>query len=155
MVAKSSAVAAFKARGLQPVVGDLLHAPSVRSAMQGCDAVIHLAQGDRGPTATLHLVEAAIAQRVARFVHISTMSVHGPAPGPEAAREETARIGRYGNEYSDSKAEQEETVQAAFARGDLTSLFCGPRSSMDQRGHFVLQVVEQARQGMVTLFDQG
>jgi len=143
------------AAGRQAVVADLHKPAQVAQALQGCDAVIHLAHGDRGPEATRSLVNAAIAQRVRRFVHISTMSVHGPVPGPEAAREETARIGRYDHDYSDSKAEQEEIVQAAFDRGDLAGVILRPTVVYGPRGHFVLQVVEQALAGEVTLFDQG
>lgn len=146
---------ALRSKGLQPVVGDLLNAGQVRQALQGCDAVIHLAQGHRGPDATRRLVDAAIAGGVRRFVHISTMSVHGPAPGQEAAHEETARIGRYGNDYSDSKAEQEEIVQSAHDRGDLPVVILRPTVVYGPRAHFVLQVVEQARAGSVSLFNQG
>lgn len=143
------------AAGPRTVVADLHQPARVARALQGCDAVVHLAVGDRAPQATKSLVDAAIAQRVRRFVHISTMSVHGPVPGPEAAREETARIGRYGHDYSDSKAEQEEIVQAAFDRGDLPVVILRPTVVYGPRGHFVLQVVEQALAGEVTLFDQG
>jgi nucleoside-diphosphate-sugar epimerase len=141
--------------GPQAVVADLLQPAQVAQALQGCDAVIHLAHGDRGPQATRTLVDAAMAQGVQRFVYTSTMSVHGPAPGPEAAREETARIGRYDHDYSDSKAEQEEIVQAACDRGDLAAVILRPTVVYGPRGVFVQQIVEQALAGEVTLFDQG
>jgi nucleoside-diphosphate-sugar epimerase len=138
-----------------PVVADLLALPRLRQALQGCDAVVHLAHGDRGPQATRNLVQAATAAGVKRFVHISTMSVHGPAPGPEAAREETAVIGRHDHEYSDSKAEQEEIVQAAHDRGDLPVVILRPTVVYGLGGHFEQQVIAQARSGVVTLFDGG
>lgn len=155
LVRKPEVASALRARGRQPVVGDLLDTRHVARALQGCDSVIHLAQGDRGPVATRHLVECAIASGVQRFVHVSTMSVHGPAPGPEAAREETAHIGRYDHDYSDSKAEQEEIVQRAYDRGDLQAIILRPTVVYGPGGHFELQVVQQARNGVVTLFDHG
>ena len=155
MVRSQAAAAALVASGRQAVVADLLQPAQVVQALQGCDAVIHLAHGDRGPQATKVLVDAAIARGVRRFVHISSMSVHGPVPGPEAAREETARIGRYDHDYSDSKAEQEEIVQAASDRGDLAVVILRPTVVYGPGGHFVRQVVEQARAGEVSLFDQG
>lgn len=155
MVRSPEAASALRAQGFRPVMGDLLDAPSVRSALAGCDAVVHLAQGGRGPVATRHLVECAASSRVQRFVHISSMSVHGPTPGPEAAREETARIGRYDHDYSDSKAEQEEIVQAAFQKGALQTVLLRPTVVYGPGSHFVLQIIEEARRGVVTVFDEG
>jgi nucleoside-diphosphate-sugar epimerase len=147
--------AARPAQAQRPVIADLLDPASLRRALQGCDAVVHLAHGDRAPQATRNLVRAATAAGVKRFVHVSTMSVHGPVPGPEAAREETAVIGRYDHDYSDSKAEQEETVQAAHDRGDLPVVILRPTVVYGLGGHFEQQVIDQARQGVVTLFDEG
>lgn len=155
MVRSPTAAAALAAAGQQAAVADLLQPAQVLQALQGCDAVVHLAHGDRGPQATRTLVEAAITARVGRFVHISSMSVHGPVPGPEAAHEDTARIGRYDHDYSDSKAEQEEIVQAAADRGDLPVVILRPTVVYGPGGHFVRQIVEQARGGEVTLFDGG
>lgn len=147
--------AAWPAHRPRPVVADLLDAPRLRQALQGSDAVVHLAHGDRGPQATRNLVQAATAAGVKRFVHISTMSVHGPVPGPEAAREDTAAIGRYAHAYSDSKAEQEEIVQAAHDRGDLPVVILRPTIVYGLGGHFEGQVIDQARAGVVTLLDGG
>jgi nucleoside-diphosphate-sugar epimerase len=155
-MARDPAVAAsLQAQGTQAVVADLLEPRTLEAALRGCSSVIHLAQGDRGPQATRHLVDAAVRQGVSRFVHISTMSVHGPAPGPEASREATARIGRYGDEYSDSKAEQEEIVQAAHDRGDLPVVILRPTVVYGLGGHFERQVLAQARRGEVSVFDGG
>ena len=155
LVRTAEAAAALRTRWPQLVVGDLLNVSDLRSAIDGCDAVIHLAHGDRGPLATRRLVDCAIERGIRRFVHVSTMSVHGPAPGPEAAREETARIGRYDHEYSDSKAEQEEIVQGAHDRGDLQAVILRPTVVYGPGSHFVLQVIEQARNGSVSIFDHG
>ncbi|MGQ3050469.1 MAG: NAD-dependent epimerase/dehydratase family protein [Roseateles sp.] len=155
MLRSAAAAARLQAQGSQTVVADLLQAAAVTEALQGCDAVVHLAHGDRGPEATRRLVDAAVAQKVRRFVHISTMSVHGPRPGAEAAREDTARIGRYGEGYSDSKAEQEEIVQAAINRGDLHAVILRPTVVYGLGGHFERQVIRQAQAGEVTLFDEG
>lgn len=155
MVRSAVAAQALTSAGRHAVVADLLQPAQVAQALQGCDAIVHLAHGDRGPQAMRTLVQAAVGARVSRFVHISSMSVHGPVPGPEAAREETARIGRYDHDYSDSKAEQEEIVQAAIDRGDLPAVILRPTVVYGPGGHFVRQIVEQARAGEVTLFDGG
>lgn len=155
MVRDPATAAAMRAAGDAAVAADLLQPRLVAQALQGCDTVIHLAHGDRGPESTRHLVDAAIRQKVRRLVHVSTMSVHGPAPGPEAAREETARIGRYDEPYSDSKAEQEEIVQTASDRGDLRVVILRPTVVYGLGGYFEQQVLAQARRGEVSLFDGG
>ena len=155
LVRSQESAALLHGRWPQLAVGDLLNAEQVKQALEGCDSVVHLAHGNQGPLATRRLVDSAIARGVNRFVHVSTMSVHGPAPGPEAAREDTARIGRYDHDYSDSKAEQEEIVQAAHDRGDLPVVILRPTVVYGPASHFVLQVVEQARNGSVTMFDNG
>lgn len=134
---------------------DLLNRGQVQQVMKGATHVVHLAQGDRGPQLTRQLVDNAIRQHVERFVHVSTMSVHGPAPGPEAAHEETAVIGRYNQDYCDSKAEQEEIVQAAIDRGDLRAVILRPTVVYGPHSHFVDQIVRQAKSGTVTRFDGG
>jgi nucleoside-diphosphate-sugar epimerase len=155
LVRSLEAAAAMRSRYPQLAVADLLDAGALGRALDGCDAVIHLAHGHKATLATRQLVDGAIRRGIGRFVHVSTMSVHGPVPGPEAAREETARIGRYDHEYSDSKAEQEEYVQAAHDRGDLQVVILRPTVVYGPQSHFVMQVVQQAREGTVTLFDHG
>lgn len=139
------------------IVADLLDRDATHAAVQGCDIVVHLAHGeDRdAPQATRHLVDAAVTGGVQRFVHISSMSVHGPSPGPEAAHEETARIGRYGEEYCDSKAEEEEIVQAAATAGHLDAVILRPTVVYGPGSPFVELVLREARSGTVTLIDEG
>jgi nucleoside-diphosphate-sugar epimerase len=155
LVRNLDAAATMRRRWPQLAAGDLLDPAQLGRALDACDAVIHLAHGDKATLATRQLVDGAIKRGVKRFIHVSTMSVHGPVPGPEAAREETARIGRYNHDYSDSKAEQEEYVQAAHDRGDLQVVILRPTVVYGPHSHFVLQVVEQARAGSVSLFDNG
>ncbi|MGZ4333647.1 MAG: NAD-dependent epimerase/dehydratase family protein, partial [Gaiellaceae bacterium] len=85
------------------VLGDLCEPELARSAMTGCDAVIHLAamadvdevakdpsHTERVNTHGTHvLLEAARETGVKRFVYASTFWVYGDAWGPEALDEET------------------------------------------------------------------
>jgi nucleoside-diphosphate-sugar epimerase len=55
-------------------MGDLCDGAAVHRAMDGCDAVVHLARGDdavmrRGLE---NVLRAAVTHRVSRFVHISS-----------------------------------------------------------------------------------
>jgi len=82
------------------VMGDVRDAASVRQAMQGCDAVMHLAAlvaipysytapssyVDTNVTGTLHVLQAARDLEVRKVVHTSTSEVYGSAqiiPIPE------------------------------------------------------------------------
>jgi nucleoside-diphosphate-sugar epimerase len=137
------------------VHADLRDLASVEKAVEGCDAVVHLAIGADMKTETRNAVRAALKHRVKRFVHISSMAVHGFTPGPAGAREETAKIGRYGNEYSDAKAEAEEVVQRAIDRDGLPGVILRPTVIYGPHSGFVLRVINEARTGVVTLIDDG
>lgn len=155
LVRRREDASAYIAKGRRPVLADLLNQRQIDHALERVDAVVHLAFGHRAIEATRQLIGAAAARGVKRFVHISTMSVHGPAPGPEAATEATATISRYGHEYSDIKAEIEQIVQAAHDRGDLQVVILRPTVVYGPRGHFVMQIIDEARTGKVTRFDGG
>jgi dihydroflavonol-4-reductase len=85
------------ARGWQPVYADLADASSLPDAVAGADVVVHaaacldqdvkLAEAvNVGGTRSLAL--ASLAAGVSRFVHISTMSVHGD-PQPDGLAEDS------------------------------------------------------------------
>lgn len=155
LVRRPESAQALRAQGCDVVQADLLQPASLEAALAGCDAVVHLAHGDRGPEAMRNLLAAMAKAGVRRLVHVSTMSVHGPDPGPEAEHEATATIGRYGNDYCDSKAEQEELAWAAHRSGALRCVVLRPTVVYGPGSAFVTQVVEQARQGEVSWFDEG
>jgi len=98
------------------VEGDLADAGAVRRLVDGNDAVVHVAAVYRTaghPDAyyrevnvggTERLLEAAAAAGVSRFVHTSTVGVHGHVASPPA--DETAPIAP-GDIYQQTKAEAE------------------------------------------------
>ncbi|MBI3877333.1 MAG: NAD(P)-dependent oxidoreductase, partial [Verrucomicrobia bacterium] len=137
--------------------GDLMKPDSIAKALEGCDCVIHMAHGDdaTGPTETKNLIAAALAAKVKRFVHLSSMAVHGPKPGPECAREDTAVIGRYNSTYSDSKAEVEELVQKSIQRDGLPAVILRPTIVFGPYSGFVMSVMNAARSGEISLIDDG
>jgi nucleoside-diphosphate-sugar epimerase len=122
--------------GCAPVVGDVTDAASVRRAMEGATAVYHAAglpeQWLRDPSAfervnvggTRNVVEAALAEGVARFVYTSTIDVFAGTPGVEfdEAALATAPKGTY---YQRSKQEADRVVAAALDRG-LGAVFLHP-----------------------------
>jgi UDP-glucose 4-epimerase len=88
--------------GVETVVGDLCNAEDVSQAVEGCDAVLHLAAvadvdqvaKDPGLTdrvnvqGTQRLLDAVRESGVSRFVYASTIWVYGDAAGPEAVDED-------------------------------------------------------------------
>jgi UDP-glucose 4-epimerase len=91
---------------IDTVIGDLADAGRVREAVQGCDAILHLAamadvnQVVEDPfrtdsvnvRGTFNLLEAARAELLDRFLYASTIWVYGNAPGPEPHDEDTPLI---------------------------------------------------------------
>jgi UDP-glucose 4-epimerase len=92
-----------RAGDVDTVLGDLCDPDAVRDALQGCDAVVHLAaladvdQVTKDPAladrvnvrGTQSLLDAARELEIGRFVYASTIWVYGDAAGPEAVDEDT------------------------------------------------------------------
>jgi nucleoside-diphosphate-sugar epimerase len=139
--------------GSELISFDLRQPAALDAALEGCDAVVHLAFVSAG-TAETQLVRAAKRARVKRFIHVSSMAVHGPTPGPECATEATATIGRYNQPYSDAKAGAEKVVQQGIA-GGLPGVILRPTIVYGPYSPFVVRVIEAARAGAIDLIDDG
>ena len=139
------------------VHGDLLDPDSLARAVDGCDAVVNLAHGDDRSTRkqTGHLVAACTRAGVRRLVHVSSMAVHGPSPGLPVLTEANAPIRRWGEAYSDAKAEGEAVVAAAGARGALETVVLRPTIVYGPYSFFVTPIVDAARAGRISLVDGG
>jgi dihydroflavonol-4-reductase len=134
--------------------GDLDDLESVDRALAGCDTVVHLAYSDGRQTR--RLIQTCRKRGIERFIHMSSIAVHGANPGPECGREETAWIGHYpGQEYSNMKAAAELAVQRAIGEG-LKAVILRPTIVYGPYGPFVSSIVDVAReQGVLTLLDEG
>jgi predicted dehydrogenase/nucleoside-diphosphate-sugar epimerase len=107
------------------VPGDLADPTSIERAVAGCDAVVHCAIGsDDDPGAYRFLTgkaagtvaQAALRSGVKRFVHLSSVAVHGYTPvEPEVDEETPLRF--TGDAYADAKIEAEAELDAALERG--------------------------------------
>jgi nucleoside-diphosphate-sugar epimerase len=103
-------------------VGDLCHGASVDRAMEGCGAVVHLARGDDAVMrqGLENVLRAAVAHRVSRFVHISSVAVYGSEPPPESASEIPPK--RCDLPYGRAKLEQEQRVLRYHTRHGLDAV---------------------------------
>jgi nucleoside-diphosphate-sugar epimerase len=142
--------------GGELILGDLGDPESVRQALRGCDAVVHLAHSDQAVRHTKNLLRLCEETRIRRFVHISSMAVHGPKPGLEAANEDTAVIRRrYDEFYHTTKARVERLVQRRIRRNGFPAVILRPTIVYGPYGPFVTKVIDSARQGTIVLIDEG
>ena len=140
------------------IPGDLGKVDTILKALEGCDTLVHLAHGEDhlAPKETANVISAALHAKVKRFVHISSMSVHGSNPGPESCREATAPIVRRDEStYVVSKAKEELLVRRAIERDGLPAIILRPTVVYGPYGGFVLAAIQQAKGGVIGLLDEG
>ncbi|MBN2417545.1 NAD-dependent epimerase/dehydratase family protein [bacterium] len=115
--------------GADIVPGDMTDAGVLARAVDGCDAVIHLAAKniDRdgtgftavNVTATETLCRAAVSAGVSTFIYLSSVGVYGHHRHTNA--DETAPV-RPDSDFSRSKAAAEKIVLEHHLRGDFTAV---------------------------------
>lgn len=121
-------IAFLKALGVDIVKGDVRDAASVERAMQGCEHVIHAAAHFRlwGPPqpfvetnieGTRHVLEAALAAGVKKFIHISTIIVVGPQPPGVIITEETPCRPYPSDNYAKTKYKGECLARSFLEKG--------------------------------------
>ena len=108
----------FRVQGAEVAVGDLRRPATLGPAVQGIDAVLHLAAFFRGGTpeqatetnltGALNLAQASLAAGVSRFVFFSTNLVYGPGLGHPAREDD---IVHPTGSYPESKAEAEQALR--------------------------------------------
>lgn len=105
--------------GIEVVVGDLRNPESLEKAMEGVKVVYHIAalfrpenvtekdMWEANVQGTKHVLDAAVNAGVQRFVHCSTVGVHGDIKNPPANEHTPYAPGDY---YQDSKTEGEKVA---------------------------------------------
>ncbi len=114
--------------GIELVQGDLRDKASLQRAVEGIDTVYHVAalfrpenvsrqdMWDANVHGTQHLMDASIEAGVTRFVHCSTVGVHGDIKRPPANEDTPYGPGDY---YQESKTEGEKLVLRYMSEGRL------------------------------------
>jgi len=114
---------------------DLVSPDSLLPAVDGCDAVVHLAAlvqewgrwewfervNVRG---TMNLAEAAVAAGTGRFLFMSSLAVHGTGSFQDAG--EDSPLDHAGNPYARSKIEAERMLQKLHRQGELEAVIVRP-----------------------------
>ncbi|MBX5442891.1 MAG: NAD-dependent epimerase/dehydratase family protein [Solirubrobacteraceae bacterium] len=116
--------------GVEPVAGDVLDAAALARAMDGCDAVFHLAavySFSRAAARAMQAVNvegtrtvldvAARAGRPVRVVHTSSCATCGPVPGRPATEDDGPPEWELVVPYKRTKLEGERLALAAAAEG--------------------------------------
>ena len=156
--------------GVRCVVGDLLEPASYRSALAGCDALVHAAAFVVEPAdwpayrrmnvdATRHLFEAASAAGVERALHVSTVAVYGGVGRRGALVTEETPTDRPVPEhdvYARSKRLAEEAVFDLHRAGAIDVRVVRPILNYGERDRIVLpRVVHYVRSPVVFLVGSG
>ena len=127
--------AALEEAGIEIVLGDLADDASLARACDGVEAVYHIAATYRNagqPDAayravnvlgTRALLDAALSAGVTRFVHCSTVGVHGHVEHPPA--DEDAPLAP-GDIYQETKLEGERLARSVGASGDMEVVVARP-----------------------------
>ena len=133
--ASRTRAAALQEAGVEIVSGDLTDAASLARACAGVDVVQHIAatfrtagQPDAAYRAvnvrgTRALLDAALAAGVTRFVHCSTVGVHGHVEHPPA--NEDAPLAP-GDIYQETKLEGERLARSVGESGDIEVVVARP-----------------------------
>jgi nucleoside-diphosphate-sugar epimerase len=145
--------------------GDITDTETVRRAVDSCDVVVHCAalQGARGTLddfrrvnvgGTLNLLRAARAANVKRFIHISTINVHGYPP-PRDANADSPLVFA-GDFYSISKAEGERATREFCANHQLPITVIRPACTYGPRSDaWTMQPLRRVRRGAPVLIGKG
>lgn len=125
----------LKALGVELAIGDLRDRASLQPAVAEVDTVYHIAALFRPENVTRedfwqanvegtrHLLEASIEAGVDRFVHCSTVGVHGEIKEPPATEETPYGPG---DDYQDSKTEGEKVALQYMRDGRLPIVIFRP-----------------------------
>jgi nucleoside-diphosphate-sugar epimerase/predicted dehydrogenase len=125
LVRRPASAARLARLPLEVVLGDVCSPDDMRRAVAGCDAVVHCAVGTDWPPeaafkvtvgGTAAVARAALEAGVRRFVHISSMAVHGNHP-PANLDESVSLDPGTGTDYGRAKYLAEQAVWDAAKKG--------------------------------------
>jgi nucleoside-diphosphate-sugar epimerase len=121
--ASSAGMARIARLPLEIVQADLIRPETLAAAIDGCSVVVHLGLGvGRGISAgTRNILRAAQRAGVQRFIHVSSVAVHGLNP-PAGSETEAIPLRPVGNVYGDEKIRAERWARRFMNRLPVTIL---------------------------------
>lgn len=153
--------------GVEICEGDLANDTCREEAVGGCDAVVHAAARHiaRGPRAEFDAINVSACEQLVfafsrssptrqRFLHVSTINVHGLPPPPNAHAGSPLLYS--GDAYSDSKVDGERRVWQAAVAERVPVTVVRPACTYGPRGKaWTLLPLERLRRGRPVLFGKG
>jgi predicted dehydrogenase/nucleoside-diphosphate-sugar epimerase len=134
------------------VEADLGDRASLERAARGCDAVVHLAVGERARAETEALVATARRAGVTRLVHMSTAAVYGRRlPRCLEATQEETPLQPTGEPYADEKA----AAEAVVRRSGLPAHILRPHIVYGPGLRWSAELMELLPRGAVPLVEDG
>jgi len=164
LVRASSDTSLLEEMGVEIAVGDLTDGRSLSRALDGCASVLHCGAlvSDWATVAeisainvagTRALLEAAAADSVQRFVHLSTTDVYGYPQVKEL--DETYAATRFSNWYAQTKLQAEAEVSSVQAAGALETVILRPATVYGPGSKEVIGEIARAIQGRHMLLVDG
>src|SRR5919106_3469803 len=150
--------------GIEIAKGDLRDPAALREVMRGVDVVYHIAalyrqQGieprvfrDINGTGVRHLLDAAIGAGVSRFVHCSTVGVHGHIEDPPAAEDAPLAPGDL---YQVSKLDGERIAARYIAEDRLPITIFRPAGIYGPHDHRFLKMFRGIKRGRFPMIGDG
>jgi nucleoside-diphosphate-sugar epimerase len=150
--------------GVELVTGDLRDPASLAHAMQGIGVVYHIAalfrpenvsrreMWETNVQGTKNMLDAAVKGGVQRFVHCSTVGVHGDIKHPPANEETPYAPGDY---YQESKTEGERVVLAYMAEERLPIVVFRPGGIYGPRDLRFLKLIKAIKTRKFVMLGSG
>lgn len=151
--------------GVRCVRGDITRPETLVNAMDGMDAVIHLA-GAVGygvswaqcrrlnVEGTNNVIRVAVALGVRRFIHMSSVSVYGRVSGKRLGEE--APMKKINDPYGDTKIEAEQVVRTFEEKGKLDATVIRPTMIYGPGDRlFLPKIIENLAAGRARIIGRG
>jgi nucleoside-diphosphate-sugar epimerase len=161
---RGSAVEALQQLGVAVIPGDLCEPASIDTAVQGVDIVYHIAALYRqqkgeprqfwriNTEAVEHLLAASVRRGVRRFVHCSTVGVHGHISQPPATEETPFSPG---DVYQESKLAGELIAQCYMREGQIGVSIFRPAAIYGPRDLRFLKLFRAIKNGRFVMLGSG
>jgi len=150
--------------GVDLAIGDLRDPESLKRATKGIDVVYHIAalfrpenvsrkeMWETNVEGTRNILEAAIRTGAQRFIHCSTVGVHGDIKNPPANEETPYGPGDY---YQESKTEGERVVLQYMAEGRLPIVVFRPGGIYGPRDLRFLKLIKAIKTRRFVMLGSG
>jgi len=164
LVRDQSRCSELSRRGVELVTGDLRDPESLKGATSGIDVVYHIAalfrpenvtrkeMWENNVQGTKNMLDAAVKTGVKRFVHCSTIGVHGDVKNPPANEEAPYAPGDY---YQESKTAGEKIALQYLQEGKLPIVIFRPGGIYGPRDLRFLKLIRPIKAGRFIMLGSG